>query len=79
MSWSSLPPDIRTTTERVLTRKQLDVFKLTLAGLGTRRISDMLLITRSTVRSHQHDAHTALEQAGIRRDASGRYYRKEAA
>ena len=79
MSWNTLHPDIRHIATTVLTPKQLDVWKLHLAGLGARRISDMLGVTRSTIRSHLHHTHTALEQAGVHHDASGRYYQKEAA
>lgn len=79
MSWNTLDPHIRHTAEQVLTRKQLDVWKLHLAGLGTRRIADMLHITRSTTRTHLADTHTRLEQAGIHLDASGHYHQEHAA
>lgn len=32
VSWSTLPPDVRQTAERVLTRKQLDVFRMRMNG-----------------------------------------------
>lgn len=79
MSWNTLDPTIKAIAQQALTRRQLDVWKLHLAGLGQRRIADMLQITRSTVRSHLHDAHQTLARNGVHRDRTGRYYRKEAA
>lgn len=52
MSYSTLPVEIRETAEAVLTRKQLDVFKLWCAGAGTARIAIMLDIAEPTARAH---------------------------
>jgi DNA-binding CsgD family transcriptional regulator len=52
MSYSKLPADVREFAERALTRKQLDVFKLWCAGVGTARIGIMLDISESTARGH---------------------------
>jgi DNA-binding CsgD family transcriptional regulator len=52
MAYSSLPSDVRSTAERVLTRKQLDVFKLWCAGTGTARIAIMLDVAEPTARAH---------------------------
>ncbi len=52
MTWNTLPPATRATAEQLLTRKQLDILKLHLAGYGIRRISLALDISPSTVRSH---------------------------
>lgn len=79
MSWNTLDPDIRETAELVLTRKQLDVLKLRLADIAEVRIAYMLSISRRSVRTHLEAAHLRLDQAGIARDASGRYYRKDEA
>lgn len=79
MSWQQLPTEVREAAQAVLTPKQLDVFKLTLAGCSPYRISVMLSVSRRTVRDHIHASHIRLEQAGVRRDASGRYYQQEAA
>ena len=52
MSYSTLSPEIRETAERILTRKQLDVFKLWCAGAGTARIAIMLDVAEPTARRH---------------------------
>ena len=52
MSFQSLSPEIKELAERELTRKQLDVFKLWLAGAGTTRIALMLDIAEPTARGH---------------------------
>ena len=52
MSYSTLPVNIRETAEAVLTRKQLDVFKLWCAGAGTARIAIILGIAEPTARAH---------------------------
>lgn len=52
MSWSSLSPEVQIIAERELTRKQLDVLKLWLAGAGTARIAVMLGIAEATARGH---------------------------
>lgn len=79
MTWAQLPSEVQAAALEALSPKQLDVFKLHLAGLGARRISDMLSISRSTARTHLADAHRKLEQAGVSVDAAGRYYRNEVA
>ena len=61
MSYSELDPATRTIAERVLTRKQLDVFKLWCAGAGTARIAIMLDVAESTARGHLRRAHQKLE------------------
>lgn len=52
MSWNHLTPELQTIAQQVLTRKQLDVLKLHLAGCGTRRIATMLDISEPTAREH---------------------------
>lgn len=80
MTWSRLDPAIQAVAERVLTRKQLDVWKLMLAGNSQYRISIMLLVTRRTVRTHLHDGHVKLLANGVRLRDDGTYYlEKEAA
>lgn len=76
MSWSSLPEPVREIAERELTAKQLDVFKLHLAGCSYRRIHTMLEIGVPTVRGHLDAAHHRLERAGVVR-AGFRDYRIE--
>lgn len=60
MSWAGLPPNLRTIAERDLTRKQLDVLKLTLAGWGTRRIANYLGVAEPTARAHRDAAYRKL-------------------
>ena len=48
MNYNELKPETRALAERVLTRKQLDVFKLWCAGVGVNRIGIMLDISPST-------------------------------
>ena len=50
MSFASLPPNIKDTAEAVLTRKQLDVFKLWCGGAGTSRIATMLDVSEPVAR-----------------------------
>jgi DNA-binding CsgD family transcriptional regulator len=52
VSYGSLPQDIRTTAERILTQKQLDVFKLWCGGAGTARIATMLDVSEPVARRH---------------------------
>lgn len=52
MSWNSLPPEARAIAERELSPRQLDVFKLWMAGCGYKRIGVMLDISPSTARDH---------------------------
>lgn len=61
MSWASLPPDVRSTAERILTRKQLDVLKLSMQGYGTTRISLILGVSEATARGHLRRAHQKLK------------------
>lgn len=60
MSWNTLPPHIKQTAEAELTRKQLDVLKLTLAGWGTRRIANYLGVAEPTARAHRDAAYRKL-------------------
>lgn len=63
MSWSTLPPTIQNTATRALTRRQLDVLKLHLAGCGTRRIATMLDLSEPTIREHLRRAKANLARA----------------
>jgi DNA-binding CsgD family transcriptional regulator len=76
--YSSLSAEVQTAAERVLTRKQLDVFKLHCAGCSYRRIATMLEIGVPTVRGHLDAAHHRLEREGVVR-ADFRSYRVEVA
>jgi DNA-binding NarL/FixJ family response regulator len=62
MSYTALPPGVRTFAERELTQRQLVCLKLELAGWGRRRIASYLGVDDSTVRYHLSRAHAKLEQ-----------------
>lgn len=49
-SYADLDKRTRDVAERVLTKKQLDVFKLWMGGLGTSRIAIMLDISEPVAR-----------------------------
>lgn len=70
MAWSSLPENVREVAERVLTRKQLDVFKLSCAGAGTARIAIMLDISPSTARAHLRRAEQKVKIELERKEAA---------
>jgi DNA-binding CsgD family transcriptional regulator len=52
VSWSSLPADRRAAIAEALTQKQLDVYKLHMAGYGYRRMALFLEVTDGAVRGH---------------------------
>jgi DNA-binding CsgD family transcriptional regulator len=79
LSYQSLSPEVRAIAERVLTRKQLDVFKLHCAGCSYRRIATMLEIGVPTVRGHLDAAHHRLEREGVDRGGFRSYSVREAA
>lgn len=55
--------ELRKLAERVLTPKQLQVFRLHAAGYSSRRIARILGISRWTVRDHLTRAYELLEFA----------------
>jgi DNA-binding CsgD family transcriptional regulator len=63
MSFAELPENVRLVAEEELTRKQLDVFRLWCAGMGHKRISIMLDMSPSTVRTHLARAQQKIEIA----------------
>jgi hypothetical protein len=71
MSWNDLPTEVQQTAARVLTSKQLDAWKLELAGVSIGRMSLMLDITRPVAREHLRAAHRWLSKAGIQHDHNG--------
>jgi len=62
MSYAALPPDFRAFAERELTPKQLDCFKLWMAGAGWRRISRLAGVTPDAVRGRVERAVVKLER-----------------
>lgn len=79
MSWNRLPAEVQTTATKALTEKQLDAFKLELAGLSMRNIARHLEIARTTAQDRLEATHKALRAAGVRQDATGQWTIKEAA
>ena len=61
MAYGELDPQTREIAERVLTRKQLDVFKLWCAGYGTARIAVILDVAEPTARGHLRRAIQKIE------------------
>lgn len=60
MTWNTLDPAHRAHLETTLTSGQVDVLVLHLAGCGTRRIADMLGISRTTAKDRLRTALNAL-------------------
>lgn len=69
MSYAALTPETRAIAESVLTRKQLDVFKLRENHQSWRIIGDMLGIHEATARGHYRSAIKALAPH-LRKDAA---------
>ena len=74
MSWASLPAEVQEIAEQVLTQKQLEAFKLELAGLGTRAIAHSLSASRESIRDRLRAAARRLHDAGVHQDASGHWH-----
>ena len=79
MSWASLDSRIRTIAQNELTEKQLDVFKLYVAGCGHKRIAMMLFIGIPTARTHLDAANHTLAKHGVLQTGPRSYVLKEAA
>lgn len=71
MSWNVLPPEVREIAKRELTEKQLEAFKLELAGMSLRGIASALDIDRRAVRDRLDAAYRRLRRAGVRQTSSG--------
>jgi DNA-binding CsgD family transcriptional regulator len=69
VSYASLPDNVRQVAEEVLTRKQLDVFKLWCSNYGTARIANMLDISEPVARRHLNRAHQKIRIA-LNREAA---------
>lgn len=61
MAYADLDPPTRAVAEKVLTRKQLDVFKMWMAGMSDQRIAHTLDISTSTARGHRMRAIQKME------------------
>jgi hypothetical protein len=77
MSFSTLSDETREIAERVLTEKQLEAFKLELAGWGMQRIARHLEITKGAAVSRIDNAHLKLRKAGVRQNQFGEWYLSE--
>ncbi len=73
MSWSSLPVNVRDVAERELTSKQLEAWRLHLAGWGMMRIARQLNVTKGAVADRLHNAETKLLNEGVRMDEFGKW------
>lgn len=79
MSYDDLPAEVREVAEEILSRSQLEAFRLECDGHGTMTIARRLMLTRSAVRDRLHNAHTRLLKVGLRLDENGNWRREEAA
>lgn len=61
MTWAAYTD--RTLAERILTEKELEVWKLVAAGYGRRRIARILAISNSAARERIDSASRKLERA----------------
>lgn len=75
----TLPTDIRTIAQDVLTAKQFEAFELECAGWGLMRIGRYLDISKQSVAARIDGAHRKLGRAGVRQDVNGDWYVEEAA
>jgi predicted DNA-binding protein YlxM (UPF0122 family) len=73
MTFQTLPPAVREIAERILTEKQREAFELELAGWGMMRIARRLGVTKGAVVDRLHNAHTKLQNAGVKMDEFGRW------
>jgi hypothetical protein len=79
VSWADLDPAVQATATNALTAKQLDVWKLELAGVSAYRMELMLDTSRSNIREHLRAARRNLFRAGLRLDDNGNWRIEEAA
>lgn len=70
MSYAKLPADVREAAERVLTRKQLDVFKLWCANASFVRIALMLDISETRARAIARRANQKIKIELERKEAA---------
>jgi DNA-binding NarL/FixJ family response regulator len=69
MSWQQLPTERKDLARRILTDRQLDVFRHRLNGHSWRTIADAMHINEATVRGHHRAAVIALRDEA-RKDAA---------
>lgn len=74
MSWQLLAEPVRAAAVAALTEKQLEAWKLELAGYGLRRIGWELDLSRGAVADRIAAAHLNLRRAGVWQDASGNWH-----
>lgn len=71
MSWNSLSPEVQQLAEDVLTEKQLQAWKLELAGLSLHEISRHLDLSRAAIKERLDGAYRKLRKSGLTQDGSG--------
>ena len=74
MSWGLLPVEVREVAVSVLTARQLEAWKLELAGLSLRQIAGGQSVSVSTVRGRLRDVRHKLRMAGVEQDSGGRFF-----
>lgn len=74
MTWNQLPPDVQAAATEALTEKQLETWKLELAGHGIRPIAYRMNVTPRVITDRLRRAHQLLTTAGIRQDHFGRWH-----
>lgn len=73
LTWASLPPGVRQVAERELTSKQLEAWKLHLAGWGMIKIARHLGVTKGAISDRLHNAETKLLNERVRMDEFGQW------
>lgn len=80
MSWRTLDPAVREAVEATLTEKQLEAFRLYLAGWSTHAMALALHIDRRAIRDRLDAARRNLARAGVEQSSTGEWtINKEAA
>ena len=79
MSWKHLPPELQTLATAALTQRQLEAWKLEIAGYGIRPTALALGIRPTSVRDRLDAAHLALSKHGVVQAKDGTWTTTEAA
>lgn len=79
MSWAKLPTDVQAIAKEHLTEKQLETWKLELAGHGIRPIAYRMEVTPRVITDRLTRIHQLLLRHGVRQDHNGHWHIEEAA
>jgi DNA-binding CsgD family transcriptional regulator len=79
VSWNALPATVRDVAADVLSQRQLEAWKLELAGNSIRAIAVIQSVSRTTARDRLRDARRRLRDAGVVQSTTGKYYLRRAA